>query len=234
MHRPLPNSLPPRHFVQRYIPSQLVVLQSRIDVLRQVTYDLHQVDPANQLRLRDTLITALEQFCAGPKTIIVQVCLALSGLALQLPSWSNAVQSLIDKFGRNPTTVPVLLQFLTVFPEELASNSKIPVTVSLVIGLRAGPDRFHLAGRRIQAAMLDPSFRQLQETSRAVVDVQSGLWWVVLYSSLRSSYDRLSGVTHAVQAQILDCLRSWLVAGEVAAMDLAETPLLAFAFEALA
>jgi len=39
---------------------------------------------------------------------------------------------------------------------------------------------------------------------------------------------------HAVQAQIFDCLRSWLVAGEVSASALAETPLFAFTFEALA
>ena len=42
-----------------------------------------------------------------------------------------------------------------------------------------------------------------------------------------------SGVTHAVQSQVFDCLRSWLVAGEIAPTDLAETPLFPFAFEAL-
>jgi len=44
----------------------------------------------------------------------------------------------------------------------------------------------------------------------------------------------IQGVTHAVQVQIFNCLRSWLVAGEVSVMELAETPLFAFAFEALA
>lgn len=42
------------------------------------------------------------------------------------------------------------------------------------------------------------------------------------------------GVTHTVQSQVFDCLRSWLVAGEVSASELAKTPLFAFAFEALA
>lgn len=42
------------------------------------------------------------------------------------------------------------------------------------------------------------------------------------------------GVTHAVQAQVFDCLRSWLVAGEVSTSSLANTPLFAYAFEALA
>ncbi|KAH7883499.1 armadillo-type protein [Phlebopus sp. FC_14] len=93
-----------------------------------VTYDLHQVDTTNLLLLRDTLITALKTYHTGPRTIITQLCLAISGLALQLPSWENAVQSMIETFGTNPATVPVLLQFLTVLPEELAGNTRIPVT----------------------------------------------------------------------------------------------------------
>ncbi|KAH0838236.1 Septin-domain-containing protein [Lanmaoa asiatica] len=94
----------------------------------QVTYDLHQVDAANLLPLRDTLISALERYHTGPRTVITQLCLAVSGLALQLPQWDNAVQTMIESFGTNPATVPVLLQFLTVLPEELASNTRIPVT----------------------------------------------------------------------------------------------------------
>jgi transportin-3 len=45
--------------------------------------------------------------------------------------------------------------------------------------------------------------------------------------------DGLLGVTHAVQTQILNCLRSWLIAGEIMAPDLAKTPLFAYAFQAL-
>lgn len=95
-----------------------------------MTYDLNQVDAQNLLPLRDTLLTALEAYHAGPRTIIVQLSLAIAGLALQLPAWDNPVQSLISSFGRNPTTVPTLLEFLTVLPEEITSNTKIPVTVS--------------------------------------------------------------------------------------------------------
>jgi hypothetical protein len=95
----------------------------------QVTYDLAQLDPVQLFTLRDTIIAALEHFKEGPRAIILQLCLALSGLALQLPTWTNAVEGLIDSYGQNPSMVPVLLQFLTVLPEELYSNTKIPVTV---------------------------------------------------------------------------------------------------------
>jgi transportin-3 len=49
-----------------------------------------------------------------------------------------------------------------------------------------------------------------------------------------SEYLCIVGVTSAVQSQVFNCLRSWLVAGEVNIADLAETPMFSFAFEALA
>ncbi|KAI0053348.1 ARM repeat-containing protein [Auriscalpium vulgare] len=93
-----------------------------------VTYDLHQVDPDNLFSLRDTIIAALEHYKIGPRTILVQLCLALSGLALQMPTWSGAVEGLIESYGQDASMVPVLLQFLTLLPEELTGNTKIPVT----------------------------------------------------------------------------------------------------------
>ena len=95
----------------------------------QVTYDLADMNSEDLLRLRDTLLTALETYHAGPRTILVQLCLAVSALALQLPAWEDPVQTMIDMFGRNPASVPALLQFLTVLPEELTTNMKIPITV---------------------------------------------------------------------------------------------------------
>lgn len=94
-----------------------------------MTYDLRQVDQANLLPLRDTLLTALREYHSGPRTIVVQLSLAIAGLALQLPAWENVVQNMIDLFGRNPATVPTLLEFLTVLPEEVNSNTRIPVSV---------------------------------------------------------------------------------------------------------
>jgi transportin-3 len=99
----------------------------------QVTYDLAQVNLANQLALRDTLLTALETYATGPRNIVVQLSLALVGLALQVPSWDRPVQALIEKFGTNPTTVPTLLEFLTLLPDEVNSNARIPISVSLLV-----------------------------------------------------------------------------------------------------
>ncbi|KAF7985269.1 hypothetical protein HWV62_6405 [Athelia sp. TMB] len=164
-----------------------------------VTFDLNQVNQAHLLPLRDTLLAALKQYEKGPKAIVVQLCLALSGLALQLPSWQNAVPGMIESFGRNPASVPTLLQFLTLLPEEITSNTRIPIT----------DDEY-----KEQSEVL------LTRNAKEVIN-------------LLSMYIQAPGVTHAVQDQVFGCLRSWLIAGEVTALQLSETPLLSYAFEAL-
>lgn len=46
--------------------------------------------------------------------------------------------------------------------------------------------------------------------------------------------NRRIGITTTIQSQIFYCLRSWIISGEILAGDVANTPLLPFAFEALA
>lgn len=46
-----------------------------------------------------------------------------------MKEWDNPVLDLINALGQNPVTVPALLLFLTVLPEEVAGNTRIPMTV---------------------------------------------------------------------------------------------------------
>ena len=85
------------------------------------------------VQLRDTLLTAFEKYHTGPRTILVQLCLAISALALQMPTWEDPVNTMLETFGRNPATVPALLLFLTVLPEEVTTNTKIPITVRPIV-----------------------------------------------------------------------------------------------------
>ncbi|PBL01247.1 ARM repeat-containing protein [Armillaria gallica] len=165
-----------------------------------VTYDLHQVDTVNLSSLRDTLLTALRSYQAGPRTIIVQLCLALVGLAVQYPAWDNAVQTMIDIFGRDPSSVPVLLQFLTLLPEELSNSTRYPV-----------------------------SNEDLRQRSNALLTSHSKE-----VIELLAMYLQAPGVTTIVQEQVFNCLRSWLVAGEISPAVLTKTALFSFAFDALA
>ncbi|KAJ3574083.1 hypothetical protein NP233_g2008 [Leucocoprinus birnbaumii] len=99
-----------------------------IAFVKGVTYDLNQVASSNLLALRDTLLHALNMYHAGPRNILVQLCLSVAGLALQLPAWEDPVDDMIESFGKNPALVPALLQFLKLLPEEMTDNTRIPVT----------------------------------------------------------------------------------------------------------
>ncbi|SJX61756.1 related to MTR10-involved in nuclear protein import [Sporisorium reilianum f. sp. reilianum] len=95
-----------------------------------ITFDLEQVPSQQRVALRDTLLTALSAYASGPRVIQTQLSLALSGLALQLDEseWPTVVPGMIERFGASPETVPVLLEFLTVLPEEVITNHRIPVS----------------------------------------------------------------------------------------------------------
>lgn len=81
------------------------------------------------LPLRDSLLTALRTFAAGPRVILTQICLALADLALQLTEeqWSDPTSSMIDQFGKDPAMAGALLEWLQVLAEEFNSNFKIEV-----------------------------------------------------------------------------------------------------------
>lgn len=68
----------------------------------------------------------------GARPILVQVCLALADLAVQMVEWEHVVHGLIEDLGKDVTMVPALLEFLRVLPEEVG-NPKIAMAVSLTI-----------------------------------------------------------------------------------------------------
>lgn len=98
--------------------------------------DLHQlVDPQAALSLRDSLLSLLKlKFSKGPRVIITQLCLALAGLALQVPNWERPVQTMMEQLGNQVDTHGILLEFLIVLPEEVRGNTRIPLMVSEVFG----------------------------------------------------------------------------------------------------
>jgi transportin-3 len=99
----------------------------------QITYDLSQL-PQTQLRpLLDSLLTHLHTYSrpsspSGSRAIIIQLCLAVADLAFQMPEWSDVIPSMIERFGRDPQGVVVLLEFLKVLVEE-SENTRLPISV---------------------------------------------------------------------------------------------------------
>ncbi|WVR06683.1 hypothetical protein IAU60_003715 [Kwoniella sp. DSM 27419] len=97
-----------------------------------ILYDLSQLPREQLAPLRDSLLSSLAPLCApsapaGSKAVLTQLCLALSDLALQMPEWEGAVSSMIERFGKDPGTVVILLGFLKALPEE-AGNPRIPLS----------------------------------------------------------------------------------------------------------
>lgn len=78
--------------------------------------------------MKDSVIKLIIENRTSHKIINTQLCVALANLALQFSAWKNVVAELVNSLGSNPETIPALLEFLKVFPEELSSSRKLPIS----------------------------------------------------------------------------------------------------------
>ncbi|CEH14085.1 Nuclear transport regulator [Ceraceosorus bombacis] len=170
-----------------------------------VIYDLASLPTEQWAGLRATLLNALQSYVGGARVVQTQLSLTLAALALQLPDGSDAewgdrvVPAMIERFGKDPASVGTLLEFLTVLPEEVTSNARIPVDNEQYIV------RLH-----------------------TLLNAQAGEVLRIL-----SMYIQAEGITPSLQISVLQCLRSWLRAGEIHTSNMIQTPLFAFAFDAI-
>lgn len=81
--------------------------------------------------MRDSLLNMLVQSLTGPKAVMIQLCLAVADLAIQLLQWKTVIPDLVSKFGNSPQTLSCLLEILKVLPEEMNNNTRLPLTVSI-------------------------------------------------------------------------------------------------------
>ena len=98
----------------------------------QILYDLIQLPREQELPLRDSLLSSLVSITSQPgsRAVIRQLCLALSDLGLQSYAWREPCSFMIARYGQNPVTVGILLEFLKSFAEE-GLNPRVAVSVSL-------------------------------------------------------------------------------------------------------
>ncbi|XP_025097718.1 transportin-3-like isoform X1 [Pomacea canaliculata] len=84
-----------------------------------IQYAFYELPQNSHQSLRDSLVEHASKISSEtPPVIITQLSLALADLALQMPTWKNAVGDLIQRFGSNIQQLPFLLEVLTVLPEE--------------------------------------------------------------------------------------------------------------------
>jgi len=94
-----------------------------------ITYDLHQLPPEALGPLRDSLISLLRLYSPGPRPIRTQICVCLAGLAIQMTSWKNVIQTVGSAVGTSSDGGDCMLDFLRILPEEVTEGRKVNLTV---------------------------------------------------------------------------------------------------------
>ncbi|KAI8868063.1 ARM repeat-containing protein [Ramicandelaber brevisporus] len=90
-----------------------------------VLYDLTELDVANRISLRDSLLALFGAAHSLPRNVQRQLSLALADLALQVPEWTGVVPEMIEKYGGRAETASSLIEFLTALPEEARGDRLI-------------------------------------------------------------------------------------------------------------
>ncbi|KAI8642121.1 armadillo-type protein [Parasitella parasitica] len=119
------NSLMKLPEIENNVGARLFAAQT---LKQKITYDLRDLRTEARVELRDSLLELLWQSSNGPKAVMIQLCLAVADLAIQLLQWKTVIPDLIDKFGKSDHGSVCLLEILKVLPEEMNGNTRLPLT----------------------------------------------------------------------------------------------------------
>uniref|UniRef100_A0A3B4A4Z2 Uncharacterized protein n=1 Tax=Periophthalmus magnuspinnatus TaxID=409849 RepID=A0A3B4A4Z2_9GOBI len=82
-----------------------------------------ELPPETHNALRDSLLTHIQSLKDLSPIIVTQLALAIADLALQMATWKGCVHTLIEKYNNDISSMPFLIEILTVLPEEVHSRS---------------------------------------------------------------------------------------------------------------
>lgn len=91
------------------------------------TYDLLQLPESSYVQLKDSVLDLLRTYASKDKLIRTQLSLTLCQLALQYLQWDNAMDEITTCLSE-AGSVPALLEFLKILPEELTESNKTALT----------------------------------------------------------------------------------------------------------
>ncbi|KAL4659483.1 transportin-3 isoform X2 [Arapaima gigas] len=83
----------------------------------------YELPAETHIALRDSLLSHIQNLKDLSPVIITQLALAIADLALQMASWKGCVQTLIEKYSNDVSSLTFLMEILTVLPEEVHSRS---------------------------------------------------------------------------------------------------------------
>ncbi|ORY39415.1 ARM repeat-containing protein [Rhizoclosmatium globosum] len=164
---------------------------------QKVRYDAAQLEsPAQRLGLRDVLLSLLAvKYRRGPRAVVAQLSVAVAAVAVHAKEWSDPVASLFDLFSANKQDWLLLVDILAALPYEFEDGAT------------------------------DSSFflnkDEATNRTKEVVYANSNKVLHALVMMLEQC-DPLNGDADLVKL-ILECLRSWLIAGDVSLDKIAGT-----------
>uniref|UniRef100_H2ZAX9 Transportin-3 n=1 Tax=Ciona savignyi TaxID=51511 RepID=H2ZAX9_CIOSA len=88
-----------------------------------ILFSFRELPPETHDSLRESLLSHIEQLAQMSPILTTQLCLAVSNLALQMPSWKMPAVTFIQKYGKDQSSLTYLLELLTVLPEEVNNKS---------------------------------------------------------------------------------------------------------------
>ena len=68
--------------------------------------------------LRNALLELLLLYSQGPRAILLQICISIAALGLQMKSWNSVIPDVVAACGPSDENFSALLQFLAVLPQE--------------------------------------------------------------------------------------------------------------------
>ncbi|XP_076818259.1 transportin-3-like isoform X2 [Clavelina lepadiformis] len=88
-----------------------------------VLYSFQELPSQTHESLKESLLNHIEQLCNLSPILVTQLSLALCDLALQMPSWKMPAVTFMQKYGKELSHLPYLLELLTVLPEEVNNRT---------------------------------------------------------------------------------------------------------------
>lgn len=86
-----------------------------------VYYNYGELPADSRVSLRDSLLGHVTRFGSASQPVVTQLALAVADLAVQMVEWKDAVGDLISRLAQDGSSVTMLLETLTVLPEEIDS-----------------------------------------------------------------------------------------------------------------
>jgi len=171
--------------------------------------------------LWDALLNLLILYTSGPRVIMIQICISLAALALQLQSWNTAIPDVVNACTTPKEQIDALLQFLAVLPEEACDGSRMILMVP----------RFeinHHCYRKLNSMIALKCFWRIMQTKpwscwsdirRVIVLILGSLWLISQHFKTTPT------------SLLFSCLTSWLT--EIPIARVTSMSLLHLAFESL-